>query len=146
MNVICCSVHQFRRWQFMKRPLPLLFCIGGQQREWHALDLDQRVGHVLGGHVAHGPDIGLPGRDIVTVKRPAEMTVVVAELVTDEVDLDESPARSCPVRPLRIGIWDFSSDPGLVCERPLSSIRARSFASRRSIVADDTAHSGGQVV
>jgi len=42
---------------------------------------------------------------------------------------------------VRIGIWDFSSDPGLVPERPLSWSRLRSPASRRSIVAALIAHS-----
>ncbi|WP_434081345.1 hypothetical protein [Sanguibacter sp. Z1732] len=36
---------------------------------------------------------------------------------------------------MRIGIWDFSSVPGVVCERPPGSILARSGANRRSIVA-----------
>src|SRR5664279_5055133 len=36
---------------------------------------------------------------------------------------------------VRIGIWLLSSEPGLVPERPLSRSRARSPASRRSIVA-----------
>jgi hypothetical protein len=40
-----------------------------------------------------------------------------------------------------IGIWDFNRDPGVVPERPLSSKRLRSPASRRSIVAADIAHS-----
>ena len=36
---------------------------------------------------------------------------------------------------VRIGIWDFNNEPGLVCERPRTVILARSPASRRSIVA-----------
>ena len=38
---------------------------------------------------------------------------------------------------MRIGIWLFSSDPGLVCDRPFNLIAARAGASRRSIVAGD---------
>jgi hypothetical protein len=36
---------------------------------------------------------------------------------------------------VRIGIWDFSNDPGLVWDRPRTVNRARSTASRRSMVA-----------
>ncbi|MDI3210993.1 hypothetical protein [Arthrobacter sp. AL12] len=36
---------------------------------------------------------------------------------------------------VRTGIWDFSSDPGLVWERPCGRSFARWPASRRSMVA-----------
>jgi len=36
---------------------------------------------------------------------------------------------------VRIGIWCFNNDPGLVCVRPRNVIRFRSPASIRSIVA-----------
>jgi hypothetical protein len=40
-------------------------------------------------------------------------------------------------RRVRIGIWDFNSDPGLVWALPLRSSWRRSATSRRSIVAGD---------
>ena len=40
---------------------------------------------------------------------------------------------------VRIGIRDFKGDPGLVCERPLRTSVDRAGASRRSMVAADTA-------
>ncbi len=46
---------------------------------------------------------------------------------------------------MRIGIWDFSSDPGLVWLRPFSCIFARSPASRRSMVAADIMTSAAAV-
>ncbi|MGZ4517751.1 MAG: hypothetical protein ACXVXN_07495 [Mycobacteriaceae bacterium] len=41
---------------------------------------------------------------------------------------------------VRIEIWDFNRDPGLVPERPFNCRRLRSPASRRSIVAADIPH------
>ena len=46
---------------------------------------------------------------------------------------------------VRIGIWDFSSEPGLVPDLPRTTSFARSPASRRSIVAADMAHSEAAV-
>ncbi|MBT2550255.1 hypothetical protein [Arthrobacter sp. ISL-65] len=55
--------------------------------------------------------------------------------MADQIDVHETGAASFPSAHVRIGIWAFSNDPGLVRERPGSRIFSRSRASLWSIVA-----------
>ena len=55
----------------------------------------------------------------------AELAERVAALVADQVDLDEPGVSSFHSAQVRMGIWDLSSVPGLVWERPRGTRLAR---------------------
>jgi hypothetical protein len=75
--------------------------------------------------------------------------VAISVTVRVKQNCPEATPPSCPTRSISTnpgtassqsaqvltGIWDFSSDPGLVCDRPRSTSFARSGPSFRSIVA-----------
>jgi hypothetical protein len=66
------------------------------------------------------------------------LTVEVPTVVPDEVDLEEPGPFVVQSAHVRIGICDFSSDPGRVRDRPRPVVSsARSAARRRSMVAAD---------
>jgi hypothetical protein len=62
------------------------------------------------------------------------LTHGVPALMADQVDLHEPGHRVVQSAQVRIGIWSFSSDPGLVWLRPRTLIDARAGANLRSIV------------
>jgi len=73
----------------------------------------------------------VPGRDVGHGERAGGLTLGVAALMTDQVDLHEPGDH---VAHVRIAIASFRSGPGLVCDRPRRVIEARAGASLRCIV------------
>ena len=80
----------------------------------------QRGEHPLLGLVADRLVEGPAGGDVGHSQGEAVLTDQRAAVVADQVDLDEPWPRSSQSAQVRIGIWNFSSDPGLVWERPRS--------------------------
>src|SRR5665647_3652717 len=102
--------------------------------------VDQGCEYPLLGLVPHCLRFGPTGEDVCDGEGLGELAAAVTALVADQVDLHEPRRLSSQSAQVRIEICDFNRDPGLVPERPLSSRRLRSPASRRSIVAADIAH------
>jgi len=119
-----------------------IIAVNAQHREREpGAQADQGLEDPFLGLVAHRPGSVQPVKTCVTVRVWAN---------SPRGSPPSWPTRSISTNPgacssqsaqVRIEIWDFNRLPGLVPERPLSSKRLRSQASRRSIVAADIAHS-----
>ena len=100
-------------------------------------DVDQRAEHVRSPLSRHGAVLGPAGRHVGHRQGVAELSVgVAASWPTRSISRTRGSSR--PIGPGPQRDRDFSSDPGLVATCPQVQ-RARSAASRRSIVAGDIA-------
>src|SRR5664280_3489556 len=74
-----------------------------------------------------------PGGDVGDREGEAVCARSVSAVVADQVDRHDPGTASSQSAQLRVGIWDFSSEPGLVCEPPAASGgHARTRAAYRS--------------
>ena len=98
-------------------------------------DVHQRLVDPSLGLVAKGAWLGPPRCHADKIKRLAELAAGIAAVVGYRSTSQNPGRRSSHSAKVRMGIWRFRIEPGLVPERPRTCRRARSGASRRSMLA-----------